>query len=363
MYYKNAFYSFITLFCFFVGFMLSVIYVYDPYMLFHKKILNKDEIYSDLRVQNYGLIKHLDFDNMILGSSMLENTSAYEANEKLGGKWLNLSYPGLRSFERFKIINFATNQRKIKNIIVTMDDHAFKPNHTEQNFEPDLYDNKFIIKYKIYMNSNALSCIFLGQDCNFKKLDMDHIGDAWGTNTWHSKRFGGFDNWLKVADTNKQIKDAFSTLLSKPYICNNNNPQHEQTINNEIIPLLKNNPDTEFHLIIPPYSALYWAHEIDNFDCKMEPYKYLIEQSQPYKNAHIYWLYDEKFVFDISTYKDLSHYDPKINSLQLDSIKNRSNIINTSNYAGKFKEFKNRLEKFDIDYYVNKIKKYTQEKD
>lgn len=46
---------------------------------------------KDMRMQARGLILYKDFDSAIIGTSMLENTSAKEANKKLGGNWINLS--------------------------------------------------------------------------------------------------------------------------------------------------------------------------------------------------------------------------------------------------------------------------------
>jgi hypothetical protein len=47
-----------------------------------------------MRQQAAGIINNYEFDSIILGTSMLENTSAKEAGEKLGGKFMNISLSG-----------------------------------------------------------------------------------------------------------------------------------------------------------------------------------------------------------------------------------------------------------------------------
>ena len=89
----------------------------------------------------------------------------------------------------------------------------------------------------------------------------------------------------------------------------------------------------------------------------MAPYMRLIEQSKDYDNVHIYWLYDEDFVFNIANYKDLTHYHYKINSLQLDFIKQHSHIININNYKQKIQTFKKQVKKIDLRYYIKQIQK------
>lgn len=356
MYYKKAFFNFIKAFCFLFLCVFSIIYISDPYRLFHDKIWDSDKMYHDMRVQAYGLIKYQDFDNIVTGSSMMENTSAKEAEHKLGGTWINLSYSAQRTFERFKTLNYALSKRKINNIIIGVD-YMYAAHSFEKNFEEKLYDDDIFTKWRIYLNSNAMSCIFLGHNCKLKEIDLDRP-NMWAKENYHARRFGGFSNWLKFAHEDDQIKGAFKQLLSDVPDCNDGQ-HYKQIVDEEILPLFEHT-DTTFHLIISPYSALYWAHFLKNYDCMMKGYEYLIERSQKYNNVHIYWLYDEKFVFDITKYKDLTHYAMDINSLFIDVIKKQSNIINTSNYKQKIGDFKKNLQSFNLDYYIKQINKYYE---
>ena len=49
---------------------------------------------ANMRQQAAGIINNYEFDSIILGTSMLENTSAKEADEKLGSKFMNISLSG-----------------------------------------------------------------------------------------------------------------------------------------------------------------------------------------------------------------------------------------------------------------------------
>ena len=71
----------------FVGILIILsLYFYDPFLLYHKPYFREEKFSSDMRMQAKGIIKHYDFDSYILGTSMLGNTSAKEAKEKLGGE-------------------------------------------------------------------------------------------------------------------------------------------------------------------------------------------------------------------------------------------------------------------------------------
>ncbi|MFQ6759874.1 MAG: hypothetical protein ACLRFM_00520 [Alphaproteobacteria bacterium] len=359
MYYKNAFFYFVKIFCAIIVFMIAMIYVSDPYMIFHKKLWRHNRFYSDFRVQDYGLIKFMDFDNLILGSSMLENTSARVANEKLGGKWINLSFGAQRSFERFAIINWTMKNHDLQNVIVSMDDHSFAPHRTEGGFDVNLYNDDFFAKWKTYFKTNALTCVFFGKHCSMPETDVFDRPSAWIE--YYRHRFGGFENWIAAEHNDTQIQDVFRMLLENDTHCDLNNQDYKKTIDTEILPLFENQK-TKFHLIIPPYSGIYWAYDFKKFDCRMRPYKYLIEQTDGYKNVVVYWLYDEDYVFDITKYKDLTHYTDAMNSMQLDVVKNRSHVINVQNYDAKIQKFKTRVSKINMDAYVRRIRDYYDAK-
>ncbi len=350
MYYKKALFFFIV-FIFLLSLFIPVtIYIHDPYTLFHKQRFHKDKIYDNLRVADYGIIKYEDFDNFILGSSMLENTSALEVAEKFGGKWVNLSFSGARWYERLKIINLALSHKKIKNIIISADHNWYT--YFENTFEPKLYDHDFKTKWKIYLTTKSFRCA-LFDICHLKDKNLDKP-NSWADDKSNYQRFGGFDNWIKFHN-NSQIQDAFHQLLSTEKSCDPNLKNYINGIDTTLSSW--GNKNTQFHLIIPPYSALYWADDFSDFDCKMSPYKYLIEKASLYPNIKIYWLYDEDFVFDIANYKDLTHYHQKINSLQIDYIKNNSHLIDIHNYHQKINDFKKKIEVFDLQYYIDKINK------
>ena len=103
--------------------LLGIIYISDPYALFHRPLWHKDLMYDNLRIQDYGLIKYEDFDGIILGSSMLENSSADEVSQKIGGQWVNLSFSSARFYEKFSVLNFALRNKKLRGVIMSLDSY------------------------------------------------------------------------------------------------------------------------------------------------------------------------------------------------------------------------------------------------
>ena len=352
--YKKAFKIYFKTLTFFIVTILTVVYVSDPYMLFHKKWFNKNKIYSNLRIQNYGIIKYEDFDSIIIGTSMLENTSAKEASSKLNSKFVNLSLSGSSFYERIKVLDLAFKKKHLKHVIYSLDYKFSKPNDVNNTFYPSLYDTENVItKLQIYMTSKALKCVFLNCKKDMISNELDRP-KSWYKMPHHKRRFGGFKNWIKYHKKDHQIQGAFRELMNNNIDHKNAYKEYKQIIDNEILPVLQHK-ETQHSIIIPPYSVLWWAKRKDYLDEYFSAYSYLIEQTAKLSNVKIYWFYDEDFVLDIANYKDLTHYHYIHNSKQVDAIKNGTNIINSTNYLIKFSDFKSIVSQFNIEEYIAEV--------
>lgn len=89
--------------------------------LYHKPFFRNATFSSDIRIQAAGVINNYNFDSVILGSSMLENTSAKEAGDKLDGQWVNLSLSGSYLNERNVIMKYLFEKKNIYQIIYFLD--------------------------------------------------------------------------------------------------------------------------------------------------------------------------------------------------------------------------------------------------
>ncbi|ELU1665887.1 hypothetical protein SBP50_001610, partial [Campylobacter jejuni] len=160
---------------------------------------------KDMRMQARGLILYKDFDSAIIGTSMLENTSAKEANKKLGGNWINLSLGGSTFALRAVILDYLFKHKDIKNIIYSLDIRALNELETpkDKNFI-SLYNDKTIDLFKLYLSSRFINCaIFfskkekcIGKDnldtlTNWFLENKNHFGgiEYWSKEWWHDKNF------------------------------------------------------------------------------------------------------------------------------------------------------------------------------
>ena len=120
-------FSFFGVFIVIFSAFCAVVWYVDPFRLFHQPFMCKNQIYDDMRYNARWFIKSGDYDSIILGTSMLANTSAKEAAELLGGKFINISIWGSSLEQRAILMNYALKKKPIKKIIISLDRGGLVP--------------------------------------------------------------------------------------------------------------------------------------------------------------------------------------------------------------------------------------------
>ena len=100
---------------------LAALYAYDPLEVYHRPWGRPETLHSNMRLQAAGVIKHRPFDSVVLGTSMMENTSAKEASALLGGDFVNLSLTAADFFERALVLDDLFRNRKIRQVVYSLD--------------------------------------------------------------------------------------------------------------------------------------------------------------------------------------------------------------------------------------------------
>ena len=359
----------------------SVLYSYDPLRLFHLPWVYKNYLQSDMRKQAAGIINHWNFDSIILGTSMLECTSAQEASDVLDAEFINISLSGSYFYERSIVLNYVLQKKPIKKVIYSLDIEGLiytgKSNGTFPIDSWDyLYDNNPFNDIQAYVNDKYIQCLFTLSD---KTTCMGAIVDFDRPNTWHTlqdqaARFGGLDNWFKAKD-NHQIKNAFSVISStlkqikqgKTVVNKNlasNIKNSKKYIDENILNYAKKYPETEFILVLPPYSRIKFAIDARYNQGLFQHYKasirYLANRSSKYKNIYLFGWGNHAFVDNIANYKDLRHYEYKINSWMLGAIQRQEGLLTASNIDEYLLTLTKKSFKYKLLQLGQKIDNYLQ---
>ena len=312
----------------------------------------------NMRFEAINIIRNCHFDSIILGTSMLENTSAKEASTLIGGIFVNISLSGSDFFERAIILKRAL-QLPLKRVIYSLDSVYI----TCSNGEGDPTLPEWRKLYEQVIDIRSLFTIFNPK--NYMRYDTDRP-TAWLNESYHTCRFGGLDKWVKNIE--KQGIKPFLTeeLPKQAFMAKNNDGQIQTDPNNEAIMLhylednlltfIRNNPSTEFHLIFPPYYKYVYAvmrqNDSKKFYLHQQAIRYLANCAETLPNLFVYGFENQQFTDDIANYKDTTHYSPEINTLFLQSIAKKQHLLTKNNVDTYLHECETQAYAFDISKFA-----------
>lgn len=350
---------------------IAVFYTIDPLQFFHRSKALNSPLFSNMRVQAAGILNTFSIDSIILGTSMLENTSAAEASAKIGGKFFNISIEGGDYTERAIILKRAL-QKNIKNIIFSLDIYyRYCPNN-DIRIQTYLYDDNHINDIKYYATIKNIRKIFLD---NYGLTKMDHDRpNAWFNVPDHRDRFGGIEQWVAHKE-NSQVNgflfrelpaaaQKFKTDIRQELHAYDKERMAKQYIEKNILEIIKCHPGTNFYFIFPPYSRFMYAtmrrSAPQDFFLHQEIIRYLVDRTKNDKNIHIYGFEDQDFPDDIANYKDPTHYHQKFNSMFLDAIAAGRHELTPEMVEGYLQRCEQKAWDFDIPALNAKVQRLLE---
>ena len=378
--YKRFSLCFVASFLLFVvgfGGFLALLWLYDPFWFFHKPIFREITYHSDMRMQAKGIIDNTDFDSIIIGSSMLKNTSPKEAGQKLSGKWINLSIAASDFNERKILLNYAFGRKNIRQIIYSIDNYvSLNGDMKNDDAWQNIYTNdEFINKFKYYFDKKFIKCAVKWSkkaECVGNKKDLESI-----TKFQDKKEIGGFKNWDKW--TKNYATQAYKEYEENGFQLNVKSTRkldfegQKSYLQKSIIETIKQHPNTEFYLIVPPFSRFFYAlfpfdhvhgegrNGIEIFSEVKEILPYLVNEIAKYKNAKIYGFDTLSYVDDEKNYSDFIHHYLDMNSMQLDAIADGTHILTPQNIDEYLQTMENKIKAYDLTPLINEIKAWETE--
>lgn len=341
--------------------LFGILWLYDPLQLFHKPIFRETTFFGDMRLAARGIIRYYDFDSVILGTSMLENTSAKEAGEKLGGKWVNLSLINSSYDERAVILEYLFGYKKPQKIIYSLESFTIASIKDSSRFDY-LYDGNPLDDFKVYLNDKFILCALAwreSKDCTGR--DLEELL-KWSNHEDLKILFGGFEKWLKYGK--KETIAMLKNIKDTPFVVKKDNFDLEKQrnyIQTYVLDFVAENPQTQFYFIVPTYSRLSYRIGSDNFDNKVFynralNLKWFVQELEKYPNTKIFGFDTLDYADDIASYRDFIHYNVDMNSLHLDSIKQGKHILDSNNIDSYLKVMEDKIKNYDLKPFIEKAK-------
>lgn len=361
--------------------LFSALYIYDPMMLFHKPFGRTVTLHNNMRFQASGIVRYLGYDSFILGSSMLENTSARYTSKLLDSNFANISISGSDYYERSFPMGLAL-EKGAKSIIYSLDSVYFNARTGNENTPVEMYSylyTKGIERIMYYIQYDYLACLLTfstDKACVGVNTSAD-MPNSWIGLKRHYRRFGGIDNWFASQHNNKQVRAVLHGIVGsveqirkgngEPKV-DNKTPKKLKSaisyIDEHILKYVRNNSETQFEFIFPPYSRIRFAewHQGGGYRVAVHEavVRYLSGEASKLDNMNVYGYEDQDFLDDIKNYKDTGHYDIWINELMIKSIAEGDNMLTNKNVDVYIKKARIRALSYDLFSIADKIKIYLE---
>lgn len=314
--------------------LFSAMVIVDPFFHFHQPLDCLGYPIHNQRYQNDGILRNFDYDSIITGTSMTENFSASQWDELFDAKTVKVSLSGSYLKETTDRIEraFACG-KQIRYVVRSLDFYSLnvdKNTLTDYAYPEYLYDDKVLNDVKYIFNKSVFFNGLLPVLNPMKE----------------SKETPNFDeayNWSHRFSYGKQpVLDRYTRPeKSEPLPSDISYAKDtiRENIQQNIVRLALEHPQTQFYLFFPPYNIITW----DSWDrwgillFNIEIMRYTSELLCGYDNIHLFSFNDDfDMICNFDNYKDLEHYGDWINRDILNNMKSGKGRIHSGNVNAHF---------------------------
>ena len=318
------------------GCMALVIWV-DPFFQYHKPLAWFPYLVDNQVNQNPGLAKHMDYDGILIGSSMTASFNTDWFEELMGMKTQKLSYNGSYPKDLSNIMQLVFDAKgdQVKAVYMAVDQSTFSADPEETKFPVTdyLYDDNVFNDVPYLLNKDVLLDYILRPLADRKDAsDWAELCKPWWTDEYYNK--ANVLMYYEAAEE-KQEEEALAADYFKDAV--------EENLQKNILPYIEAHPETEFYIFYPPYSILFWndvtrEKELEAVIGRLE---YMTERLLNYENVHVFnFLGKEDIICNLNNYADYMHYHKNVCRYITECFATGENELHPENYGQAFDEIR-----------------------
>ena len=318
------------------GCMALVIWV-DPFFQYHKPLAWFPYLVDNQVNQNPGLAKHMDYDGILIGSSMTASFNTDWFEELMGIKTQKLSYNGSYPKDLSNIMQLVFDAKgdQVKAVYMAVDQSTFSADSEETKFPVTdyLYDDNVFNDVPYLLNKDVLLDYILRPLADRKDAsDWAELYKPWWTDEYYNK--ANVLMYYEAAEE-KREEEALAADYFKDAV--------EENLQKNIFPYIEAHPETEFYIFYPPYSILFWndvtrEKELEAVIGRLE---YMTERLLNYENVHVFnFLGKEDIICNLNNYADYMHYHKNVCRYITECFATGENELHPENYGQAFDEIR-----------------------
>lgn len=322
-----------------------VIFV-DPFFQYHKPLAWFPYLVDNQVNQNPGLARNMDYEGVLLGSSMTTafNTDWFE--EVLSIKTQKLSYNGAYPKDEANIMDviFEAKGDSVKAVFMAVDERTCSAGVEETKFPITdakyLYDSNPFNDAKYLWNKDVLLNYILRPLADPEDAsDWSELYKPWWTDEYYEKAP------VLMYYTPAEIKEE---ALPEDYFLEGLYANLEKNI----CPYIEAHPETEFYIFYPPYSILYWndIQRSRELDAVIKRLEVMTERFLGYDNVRVFsFLNQRDIILNLNNYADYTHYHKDICRYITDCFGTGECELSLENYKEHFADLANLAATYDYE--------------
>ncbi len=324
--------------------VIALTILVDPFFQYHKPLDNFPYVVDKQVCMNPGLAKNMDYDSVLLGSSMTVNFNTDWFWDQMGLTTQKLSYNGAFPKDQDNILNIVFKEKKntVKAVFLGIDELNYSAD-TEQTKFPIpsyLYDENYVNDIQYVLNKEVLLDYVLKPLVDQKdQSQWNMIYKPWWQDEHYQKALVLM--YYEPAEKVKVEVEAQSFI-----------PAVKKNLDENICPYIEEHPETTFYIFYPPYSILYWndVTREKRLDSVIEKYRFMTEYLLKYENVKVYFFQNqEEVICNLNNYADYTHYHGRICEYMVNCFATDECRVTEDNLQQELDSLKDLAEHYDYD--------------
>ncbi|WWR15346.1 hypothetical protein V1224_12830 [Lachnospiraceae bacterium JLR.KK008] len=326
-----------------LGSIAGLVIIVDPFFHYHRPLERFPYQIDNQLNQNPGMAWHMEYDSVMLGSSMTVNFETDWFAEQMGLKMVKLSYNGAYPRDIHIIMKRVDESRQeLKRVFIGVDLASYTGGTQETKYPhpAHLHDSNLFSDVNYWYNKDVLLDYILKPVAEGQPTDLSSVYCSEPQLQGCYSRAYVLEHYTIPEDNDAFFpEDLFIEGL-------------DANLQANILPVIESHPQTQFTIFFPPYSILYWYEYVRNnqMDAVMYEYRYFMEKLLAYDNVELFFFPTlEEVVVDLDLYADASHYNQSINRYMTECFVSGEHRITRENYEEELRKMKSMIDAYDYD--------------
>jgi len=290
-------------------------FLIDPWLYYR---VNEDEDYwLDGTYVSAGLIKNLDYDAAVIGSSYFQDFRMRWFRDYLDVEPINLTMPGLDNNETLALNKSLIMAGKVKQVYICFTPYSFSSSSEKGRIPLYLLDDnarndvQYLYSYEAWSKFlpldvatwvlNKMGAHYLDRYASM--FDLDALGNENNRYVYDSKIV-----WDQISDSNplEEITPENKTVLYGKLTTNFD----------KYLDALNLEPSSQIHyyFILPPHSALFWRKSIveGEYDIYLSFLQHVAARFESFPNVSFIDCQTMDEITNLDHYRDTTHFDLEV---------------------------------------------------